>query len=74
MHMQDSMEYITMLDRYQLAPDMVLAYAGVAVALAVVLYLVLDAISYRRIPELSIPLRSGAFMQHSSTHPWQFRR
>lgn len=49
-----------MLQAYQLAPETVLAVAGITVALATLLYLLLDAFSYKRIPELSVPLKSGA--------------
>lgn len=48
---------------HQLAPHTVLAVAGLAVALAVVLYVLVDAASYRGIPELTVPLKDGAYVR-----------
>jgi hypothetical protein len=41
------------------APQQALAVLGLAVALAGLLYLLFDAISYRRIPDLDVPLTKG---------------
>jgi hypothetical protein len=41
------------------APQQALALLGLAVALAGLLYLLIDAISYRRIPALNVPLTQG---------------
>jgi hypothetical protein len=43
------------------APQQALALLGLAVALAGLLYLLIDAISYKRIPELDVPLTQGPY-------------
>lgn len=45
-----------MLENALEAPQQALAVLGLAVALAGLLYLLLDAIRYRSIPELNVPI------------------
>ena len=54
------MDISELLQSYPLAPETMWALAGLAVALATVLYLLIDALSYKRTPELDVPLKSGA--------------
>jgi hypothetical protein len=56
------MDVLQLIQNAVEAPQQALALLGLAVALAGLLYLLIDAIRYRRIPDLEVPLTKGPYM------------
>lgn len=53
------MELPGVLQPFLISPGEALALAGLALLLAALSYVLADAVAYRRIPELSVPLTAG---------------
>ena len=53
------MELPVVFQPFPFSPGAALAFAGLAVLLAVLGYVLADAVAYRRIPEFSVPLTAG---------------